>query len=64
LAGGLSHLTSALFSFIALLSFVLIITPHLLVEAFNPVTTNLPLMVLALLLLKEAKKLGDDDLKQ
>jgi hypothetical protein len=39
-------------------------TPHLLVEAFNPVTTNLPLLVLALLLLKEAKKLGDGDFKQ
>ncbi|PCI74714.1 MAG: hypothetical protein COB20_14730 [SAR86 cluster bacterium] len=49
--------------FIALLGFVLIMTPHLMVEAFNPVTTNAPLLVLTLLLLQEAKKRGVDSLK-
>lgn len=41
---------------LALLVFVLIMTPHLMVEAFNPVTTNLPLIVLSLLLIHEARK--------
>lgn len=44
--------------FIALLLFVMVMTPHLMVEAFNPVTTNLPLIALSLVLLQEAKKGG------
>lgn len=40
--------------FVALLGFVVVMTPHLLFEAFNPVTTNIPLLVLAAVLLKEA----------
>jgi len=43
-------------AFAALLSFVIVMTPHVLVEAFNPVTTNIPLVVLVLVLLQEAKK--------
>lgn len=46
--------------FLALLVFVLIMTPHLMVEAFNPVTTNLPLIVLSLLLIHETKKGGSE----
>ena len=46
--------------FIALLLFVLVMTPHLMVEAFNPVTTNLPLIVLSLVLVHEAKKSGSE----
>lgn len=45
---------------LALLLFVLIMTPHLMVEAFNPVTTNLPLIVLSLILLNETKKIEAD----
>ena len=45
---------------LALLVFVLTMTPHLMVEAFNPVTTNLPLIVLSLALLNEAKKGGSE----
>ncbi len=41
---------------LALLGFVAVMTPHLMVEAFNPVTTNLPLIVLSLVLLNGAKK--------
>tara|TARA_B110000858_G_scaffold89247_1_gene103080 strand:- start:3201 stop:3485 length:285 start_codon:yes stop_codon:yes gene_type:complete len=46
--------------FVALLLFVLVMTPHLMVEAFNPVTTNLPLIVLSLVLIHEAKKRGSE----
>ncbi|MBL4572103.1 MAG: DoxX-like family protein [Gammaproteobacteria bacterium] len=46
--------------FLALVVFVLIMTPHLMVEAFNPVTTNLPLIVLSLILIHEAKKGGSE----
>lgn len=47
--------------FIALIGFVLIMTPHLMVEAFNPITTNLPLIVLSLVLLNEAQKRGSEN---
>jgi len=50
--------------FLALLLFVLVMTPHLMVEAFNPVTTNLPLIVLSLILLHETKKGGSKNTKQ
>ena len=43
-------------AFAALLCFVILMTPHLMAEAFNPVTTNIPLMVLAFVLLQDAKK--------
>lgn len=46
------------FGLLALLAFVLVMTPHLMVEAFNPVTTNLPLLVLSLILLNDAKASG------
>ena len=36
---------------LGLLGFVVIQMPHLLAEAFNPVTTNLPLVVLSVILL-------------
>ena len=36
-----------------LLAFAAIMTPHILLEAFNPVTTNIPLMVLGYLLLQQ-----------
>ena len=41
---------------IGLLGFVAIQMPHLLVEAFNPVTTNLPLIVLSLIMMDSIKK--------
>ena len=47
---------------LALLFFVLIMTPPLIVEAFNPVTTNLPLIVLSLVLLHEAKRNGSESI--
>jgi len=50
-------------AFSALLAFVLIMTPHLMVEAFNPVTTNIPLMVLAFVLIQEAKKQDSESKK-
>lgn len=43
-------------SLLALMAFVLVMTPHLLVEAFNPVTTNVSLLALSLLLVSEAKR--------
>lgn len=46
---------------LALLVFVLAMTPHLMVEAFNPVTTNLPLLVLSLVLLNELKTSNAED---
>ena len=39
----------------ALLFFVLIFQPQLLVEAFNPVTTNIPLIGLSLVLLNDLR---------
>lgn len=36
-----------------LLMFAVVVTPNILVEAFNPVTTNIPLMVLGYLLLQK-----------
>jgi hypothetical protein len=39
---------------LALLIFVIVLTPALVVEAFNPVTTNLPLIVLGLVLLRHS----------
>ncbi len=36
-----------------LLLFAAVMTPHILLEAFNPVTTNIPLMVLGYLLLHQ-----------
>ena len=45
-----------LFAFIALLAFVTAMTPHLLVEAFNPVTTNIPLIALSFYLLSQANQ--------
>lgn len=37
-----------------LLIFVATMTPYILLEAFNPVTTNIPLMALGYLLLRQA----------
>jgi hypothetical protein len=37
---------------IGFLFFVLLMTPQLLLEAFNPVTTNLPMIVLSIILLR------------
>jgi len=39
----------------ALLLFVVLMTPAIMIEAFNPVTTNIPLIVLGLLLLKNER---------
>jgi hypothetical protein len=39
-----------------LLGFVAVMQPHLLIEAFNPVTTNIALIALSLILLNELKK--------
>lgn len=39
---------------VSLLLFVVVMTPHILVEAFNPVTTNLPLILLSIVLLNAA----------
>lgn len=36
-----------------LLVFAAVMTPHILLEAFNPVTTNIPLMVLGYFLLQQ-----------
>ena len=47
---------------LALLFFVLIMTPQLIVEAFNPVTTNLPLIVLSWVLLHEARRNGSESI--
>ena len=41
---------------VGLLGFVAIKMPHLLAEAFNPVTTNLPLIVLSIILLESTQK--------
>lgn len=35
-----------------LLGFVVLLTPHFLIEAFNPVTTNIPLIALSFILLQ------------
>jgi hypothetical protein len=42
---------------IGLLSFVMFQMPHLLIEAFNPVTTNIPLIALSFILMNELKHL-------
>lgn len=42
-----------LLGLLGLLLFTLVLTPAMLVEAFNPVTTNIPLMVLGYLLLQQ-----------
>lgn len=44
---------------IGLLLFAAIMTPFVLLEAFNPVTTNVPLIVLGYYLFKEASCSGD-----
>lgn len=41
---------------LSLLAFVLLMTPHIMMEAFNPVTTNFPLLLLSLILLQDNKK--------
>lgn len=41
---------------IALLAFVAVLQPQLLVEAFNPVTTNMTLIALSIIMLNELKK--------
>ena len=41
---------------IALLLFVVVFQPQLLIEAFNPVTTNIPIIGLSLILLNDLKK--------
>ena len=43
-----------------LLVFAAVMTPHILLEAFNPVTTNIPLMVLGYFLLQQT---GSDHAK-
>jgi hypothetical protein len=40
---------------IGLLAFVAVARPHILLEAFNPVTTNIPLMVLGYILLQQRR---------
>jgi hypothetical protein len=42
-----------LFSLFSLLVFTAVMTPFILVEAFNPVTTNIPLMVLGYYLYRQ-----------
>ena len=41
---------------IGLLFFVAVLQPHLLIEAFNPVTTNIPIIGLSLVLLNNLKQ--------
>lgn len=41
---------------ISLLFFVAVLQPHLLIEAFNPVTTNIPIIGLSLVLLNNLKQ--------
>lgn len=38
---------------IGLLAFVAVMVPYILIEAFNPVTTNIPLLVLGYILLQQ-----------
>lgn len=40
---------------VGLLLFTALMTPHILIEAFNPVTTNIPLLLLSYYLLLRAK---------
>lgn len=47
-----------IFALIGLLFFVAFLQPQLLVEAFNPVTTNMPLVGLSLILLNSSKPLN------
>ena len=41
---------------VGLLVFVLVMTPSVLIEAFKPVTTNIPLIVLSIFLLRNEKQ--------
>lgn len=43
-------------SLVGLLAFAAIMTPFILVEAFNPVTTNIPLIVMSFYLLGQQEK--------
>lgn len=43
---------------IGLLLFVAVMQPQLLIEAFNPVTTNIPIIGLSLVLLNDLKQSG------
>lgn len=52
------HLLS-IFALLGLLVYVIFMIPALLVEAFNPVTTNLPLIALSLFLLNNNKSQGE-----
>ena len=45
-----------IFGLIALLAFVAALQPQLLIEAFNPVTTNIPIIGLSLVLLNNLKQ--------
>lgn len=45
-----------IFGLVALLGFVAILQPQLLIEAFNPVTTNLTLIGLSVIVLVELQK--------
>jgi len=45
-----------IFGLLALLGFVAVLQPQLLIEAFNPVTTNLTIIALSLILLIELDK--------
>jgi len=44
-----------IFGLSGLLGFVMLLMPHLLVEAFNPVTTNIPLIVISFVLMNDSK---------
>jgi len=46
---------------IGLLAYVAVRMSEFLVEAFNPVTTNIPLIMLSFVLLSELRKNGKDD---
>ncbi len=48
-----------IFGLILLLIAVAILQPQLLIEAFNPVTTNIPVIGLSLILLKHARGVTD-----
>ena len=45
-----------IFALVGLLLFVALLQPQLLIEAFNPVTTNIPLIGLSLVLLNNLKQ--------
>jgi len=48
-----------IFALCGLLGAVAVIQPSLLIEAFNPVTTNVPLIALSFMWLKEIKQLSN-----